>query len=202
MTEMQQFSLDFSSLIERKCANPPCYTVITKSSPFYYCYWCKIFYCEKCVEDTFKRETDNLREKYLHKQHNLLYITTTEKEYLTDLTKTHLGKNRFKSVDDESLSLKHSVYCNGCNKEINESNGPRYMCASCRPGIKIEGGYVNYCYQCFEHMRKNDEKAEEIMSKKVLSDNYKPLNRKHLADTHCHSNHIYLLMIADDDVLN
>ena len=200
--EIPTYSLDFSSLTETKCANLQCNTMITKSSPFYYCYWCKIFYCEKCVEDTFKKETDNLREKYLHKQHNLLYITTTEKEYLTDLTLEHLGKNRFESVDDESLSLKHSVYCNGCNNEINESNGPRYVCASCRPGIKIEGGYVDYCYQCFEHMRKNDEKAEEIMSKKVLSDDYKPLNRKHLADTHCHSNHIYLLLIADDDVLN
>ena len=200
--EIPTYSLDFSALTETKCANPPCFTVITKSSPFYYCYWCKIFYCEKCVEDTFKKETDNLREKYLHKQHNLLYIPTTEKEFLTDLTKTHLGQNSFVSVEDESLSLTHCVYCIGCEKEINATNGPRYMCASCRPGVRVTGGYVDFCYQCFEHMRKNDEKGEEIMKKKVISDDYKPWNRKQLEDTHCHSHHIYMLFIADDDVVH
>ena len=194
MTEMQQFSLDFSSLIERKCANPPCYTVITKSSPFYYCYWCKIFYCEKCVEDTFKRETDNLREKYLHKQHNLLYITTTEKEYLTDLTLKHLGKNRFAQVSDNELTLYAETLCNGCAEDI--VLVPRYLCVTCRAGKVLGGGFNDYCYTCMEHMRNNDEKGKAMQLKDIIYENELLPNYNAIERKHSHKNHIYLLIIT------
>lgn len=194
MTEMQQFSLDFSSLIERKCANPPCFTVITKSSPFYYCYWCKIFYCEKCVEDTFKKETNNLREKYLHKQHNLLYITTTEKEFLTDLTLKHLGKNRFAQVSDNELTLYAETLCNGCAENI--ESVPRYLCVTCRAGKVLCGGFNDYCYTCMEHMRNNDEKGKAMQLKDIIYESEFLPNYKAIEKKHSHKNHIYLLIIT------
>ena len=66
-TEIPSFTIDLSTWTESKCANPSCNTILTKKDKFYYCYWCKIFYCEKCVEDTFNKETQNLREKFIHR---------------------------------------------------------------------------------------------------------------------------------------
>ena len=168
--------------------------MITKSSPFYYCYWCKIFYCEKCVEDTFKKETDNLREKYLHKQHNLLYITTTEKEYLTDLTLKHLGKNRFAQVSDSELTLYAETLCNGCAEDI--VLVPRYLCVTCRAGKVLGGGFNDYCYTCMEHMRNNDEKGKAMQLKDIIYENELLPNYNAIEKKHSHKNHIYLLIIT------
>ena len=192
--EIPTYSLDFSSLTETKCANLQCNTMITKSSPFYYCYWCKIFYCEKCVEDTFKRETDNLREKYLHKQHNLLYITTTEKEYLTDLTLKHLGKNRFAQVSDSELTLYAETLCSGCAEDI--VLVPRYLCVTCRAGKVLGRGFNDYCYTCMEHMRNNDEKGKAMQLKDTIYENELLPNYNAIERKHSHKNHIYLLIIT------
>lgn len=184
------FSLDFSNLTETKCANPSCNTMITKKSGFYYCYWCSIFYCEKCVEDTFKKETENLREKYIHKKHNLLYITTTEQKYLTELGKERLGKNLFARRDDNELSLISHTNCNGCSKGI--KNGYRYLCVTCKPGKRIDD-YVDYCYDCFDHMRKDDEEGKHIQEIVPQSN---PMYSSIVHKNHCHKNHIYLLIIT------
>ena len=189
-TEIPSFTIDLSTWTESKCANPSCNTILTKKDKFYYCYWCKIFYCEKCVEDTFNKETQNLREKFIHKEHHLLYISTTEQKVLTDMTKKHLGRNMIQHYDDNELTQTPKVNCNGCSKKIIDM--PRYICISCMPGYETD--FINYCYNCFEHLRKNDEIGQTI--EKIVINDSSPTNvPKH----HCHNKHIYICVIAGSE---
>ena len=189
-TEIPSFTIDLSTWTESKCANPSCNTILTKKDKFYYCYWCKIFYCEKCVEDTFNKETQNLREKFIHKEHHLLYISTTEQKVLTDMTKKHLGRNMIQHYDDNELTQTPNVNCNGCSKKIIDM--PRYICISCMPGYETD--FINYCYNCFEHLRKNDEIGQTI--EKIVINDSSPTNvPKH----HCHNKHIYICVIAGSE---
>lgn len=194
------FSINFSSLTKEKCSNPSCDTMLTKNDAFYYCYWCRIFYCEKCVEDTFKKETENLREKFIHKKHNLLYITTTDQQYLTNLTREHIGKNKMAEEEDDSLTMEHSgCTCNGCSEEM--KNNPRYICVSCRPGLRICGGFCDYCYNCIQHMRNDDEIGKKIQEKIVLKkDDAVIKNYELMEHKHTHRKHIYLMLIAACDI--
>ena len=186
-SEIPTFTIDLSTWTESKCANPSCNTILTKNDKFYYCYWCKVFYCEKCVEDTFNIETDNLREKFIHKEHHLLYITTTDQKVLTDMTERHLGKNMIQQYDDNELTQTPKVSCKGCSTKIIDM--PRYICISCMPGTETD--YINFCYNCFEHLRKNDEKGKTI--EKIEINDTSPTNvPKH----HCHNKHIYICVIA------
>ena len=192
------FSIDFSSLTKEKCSNPSCNTMLTKNDTFYYCFWCNIFYCEKCVEETFKKETENLREKYIHKEHNLLYITTTDQQYLTNLTREHIGNNKMAEEDDDSLTMEHSsCSCNGCREEI--KNNPRYVCVSCRPGLRVSCGFCDYCYDCIQHMRNDDEIGKKIQEKIVFEKEYDVKNYEIMEHKHSHRKHIYLLLIAGCD---
>lgn len=150
-------------------------------------------------EDTFKKETENLREKYIHKTHNLLYITTTDQQYLTNLTKEHIGKNKIAEDDDDSLTMEHSCSCNGCSGTT--KNNPRYLCVSCRPGSRLSGGFCDYCYDCIQHMRNNDEIGQKIQEKIVLEkDNDNDIsNYEMIEHKHTHRQHIYLMLIANCD---
>ena len=195
--EIPTFTIDLSTWTESKCANPSCNTILTKNDKFYYCYWCKIFYCEKCVEDTFKKETKNLREKYIHKQHNLLYITTTEQKYLTNLSKGRLGHNIF-ADETNNLSLDAHIHCSGCSQDI--ENNYRYLCMSCKPGARPSKGYIDFCYDCMVHMRNDDEQGKKMQDRNlILEDPETLLNYKVIPKKHCHKKHIYLLIIASVD---
>ena len=193
--EIETFSIDLKDFKEIKCANITCNTIITNKDGFYYCYWCKLFFCEKCVEDQFNQDTEIIN-RYLHKEHNLLYLPTTDEKYLSNLTKKRLGTNLFASQQDD-LDMDHSAACNGCGGSI--YNGPRYVCVTCRPGITQSGGFCDYCFTCFNHMRQDDATGKSIQEKGVIDDfedipNYDAMNK-----LHCHKTHLYLLLIAQVD---
>ena len=195
--EIQLFTVDLSTWTESKCANPSCNTILTKKDKFYYCYWCKIFYCEKCVEDTFNKETQNLREKYIHKEHNLLYITTTEQKYLTNLSKGRLGNNIF-ADEENKLTFNARIHCSGCSKDIEKNY--RYLCMSCKPGARPSKGYIDFCYDCMVHMRNDDEEGKKMQERNLILEDPDTLsNYKAIPKNHCHSKHIYLLLIASVD---
>ena len=120
----------------------------------------------------------------------MLYISTTEQKVLTDMTKKHLGRNMIQHYDDNELTQTPKVNCNGCSKKIIDM--PRYICISCMPGYETD--FINYCYNCFEHLRKNDEIGQTI--EKIVINDSSPTNvPKH----HCHNKHIYICVIAGSE---
>ncbi len=157
---------------------------------FYYCYWCKDFYCIKCVEEKLSLNcTTNFQQKLIDKKHNLLYFCTTDKEDLKEFDKLKLGLNHYNENNLNSLTLyneKHDFICNGC--ESNSRNlkiKARYVCVSCRPGIYRDGGYVDYCFNCIEHLRNEDDIGKEI---EEIEDEYCPKK-------HNHRHHVYFCVV-------
>ena len=193
--EIETVSIALNNFKETKCANTPCNTILTNKDNFYYCYWCNLFFCEKCVEDQFNQDTEPIN-KYLHKEHNLLYLPTTDEKHLSNLTKQRLGNNLFASQPDD-LDMDHSAACNGCGEDIH--NGPRYLCVTCRPGKTQSGGFCDYCFHCFDHMRKDDATGKSIQEKGVINDCKDIPNYAAMSKLHCHKTHIYLLLIAQAD---
>lgn len=83
------------------------------------------------------------------------------------------------------------------HKSIEKS--PRYICVTCRPGACESGnGYIDFCYTCFDNIRKANEQGKEIMRKD--QDNFENIttdlgfkckvSAKHLQD------HVYLCLIC------
>lgn len=164
------------------CSN--CSIIIEKDDYQYQCYWCKLAFCIKCVEN--KIEINTGRECYLHKTHNLLYFKSKNKEDLEELDEYKLGKNEFTNVSDSSLRYYHSASCNGCYRGFSETkNNQRYICITCLPGCQSSGGFTDFCYQCIVNMRNRkdgfephngnnhqDEKHVQLMIIHQVSDYY------------------------------
>ena len=161
----------------------------TNPKGFYYCYWCKDFYCTKCVEEKLAINcTSNYQQKLIDKNHNLLYFCTTDKEDLKEFDKLKLGKNHYNSNSLNTISSwnqNHSYMCNGCRDSGNNIIRARYVCVSCRPGIYRSGGFVDYCFKCIEHLRNEDDVGKEI---EKIEDEYYP-------KTHSHRHHVYFCVV-------
>jgi len=56
-----------------------CEKIIKDSEAQYYCHWCKISFCENCVESL--NDQQGLK-RLVHPQHNLLYFKTRDPERL------------------------------------------------------------------------------------------------------------------------
>ena len=182
------YTFDIENLI-KECNN--CKRILNDNEEIYACFWCKIAFCEKCVEDTINDETKNGKEKLVHKEHNLLYFKTRNKEKFLYLEKIKLGENLFNALPEKLWTLKHQIICNGCLKDNLIS--PRYLCLTCRPGDRLKGGFVDFCYECIKHLRNKDSKGfsyENIECKE--SKNLKcPL----ITYKHKHEKHVYLCII-------
>jgi hypothetical protein len=182
------YTFDIENLI-KECNN--CKRILNDNEEIYACFWCKIAFCEKCVEDTINDETKNGKEKLVHKEHNLLYFKTRNKENFLYLEKIKLGENLFNALPEKLWTLKHQMICNGCLKDNLIS--PRYLCVTCRPGDRLKGGFVDFCYECIKHLRNKDSKGfsyENIECKE--SKNLKcPL----ITYKHKHEKHVYLCII-------
>lgn len=50
---LEEFNIDLKEFKVIKSKNQHCAKIIPENEGVYYCYWCKIFYCENCVETTF-----------------------------------------------------------------------------------------------------------------------------------------------------
>ena len=72
--EIEEFDIDLKQFKIIKCSNPQCNKTINNDEGVYYCYWCNIFYCEKCVENKFLTSPPRKMDKLIHKDHNLLYF--------------------------------------------------------------------------------------------------------------------------------
>ena len=195
LTEIETFNLldiDFNKQILCKNCGELINTKLSEKNNeintkgFYYCYWCKDFYCIKCVEERLSINcTTNFQQKLIDKNHNLLYFCSTEKEDLKEFDKIKLGINHYNPETLNELTSyneRHSYMCNGCRGNGDNCKiKARYVCVSCRPGIYRSGGYVDYCFNCIEHLRNEDDIGKEI---EKIEDEYYP-------KTHSHKHHVY-----------
>ena len=197
ITSIEECSIDINKFKTINCSNSSCGKVIPENEGMYYCYWCSIFYCEKCVEDSFLSPSKKLRDKLIHKEHNLLYFVTRNENDLSLIDKEKLGTNLFARSQDFELTDRHySTSCSGCKKTI--GSVPRYICLSCKPGIVLRNGYFDYCYHCFSHLRKGDEIGKEIEKIEEVIHNsvgYYIPNEKYITKKHKHKHHVYLCLI-------
>jgi hypothetical protein len=195
--ETINIDVDFNEMICTKCTKE-----IPGDKHFYYCYICKTKYCYECVKEQLKKKG---REKFIDQKHNILFFKTRNKKDFINLDKIKLGKNRFsESTNDSQFSQGHSAVCNGCRGHFDKM--ARYVCLSCRPGLYISGGYIDYCQKCIEAMcRDENEKIHlENKAKQIISIDRNNFVMDHeLENIHKHDEHIYLLLpleyhIVDD----
>ena len=169
-----------------------CKNIIPNDKELYYCYFCKDFYCYKCVKDNF--ESKSGKEKFIDQKHNLLFFKTRNKNQFLNIEEHKLGKNTFTTI--QSFKSYHSASCDGCSSSFDGS--PRYICITCKPGLYLSGGYNDYCDVCIEHMMKNDD-AGKKMQKDIKTINYNSnfVSNHILRNIHNHENHIYLMVALE-----
>ena len=198
--ELETFNIDinFSNI---KCSN--CEKEITENEGMYYCFWCDIEFCENCFEnklifENYQNERSHFKDRLIHKEHNLLYFKTRNKKDLEDLDKVKLGSNKFASADVSLISYHHSAICNGCSNHGFENNDKkvRYICVTCRPGKKISGGYIDYCFICFDNMRKDNNDGRYIQN--IVDHNTYNVN-PNIVHKHNHNKHVYLVLTCEVD---
>ena len=173
-----------------------CKRVILNNEEMYYCYKCKEKYCANCVMKNFN-ENEGLK-KFIDPQHNLLYFKTRDLKQFKNIEVLKLGKDNFFNCKDENLLGKHSICCNGCGV-LKDYVKPRYLCLSCKPGMKPDYGFCDYCLDCINHMNEDDEQGKIIQEEEF--DLYNQETRFFYGDKtkirHDHNKHIYLMIALE-----
>ena len=191
LIETIDIPIDFS---ENNCK--VCKNVIPNNEGMYYCYKCKEKYCVNCVMKNLN-ENKGLK-KFIDQKHNLLYFKTRDKEQFNNIETFKLGKDNFANSKDDNLLGKHSMVCNGCHQQKDYSM-PRYLCLSCKPGIKQDDGFSDFCQDCVDHMNKGDEQGKKMQEEE--SDLYNQETRFFYEDKtkikHDHNKHIYLMIALE-----
>lgn len=186
--ETIDIDIDFTDM---KCKN--CSKIIPEDKHLYYCYFCKTKYCYECIHEQLKKKG---KEKYIDKEHNLIFFKTRNKKQFTCLDKKKLGNNIFaKSTNDNQFDNRHNAICNGCRDRFD--NMARYVCIHCRPGLYLSGGYIDYCQKCIEKMCTNENEKENLErnSDEEIYSASSNFTKGHTIDTnHKHDEHIYLLL--------
>ena len=191
LIETIDIPIDFS---ENNCK--VCNKEIANNEGMYYCYKCKEKYCVNCVMKNLN-ENKGLK-KFIDQKHNLLYFKTRDKEQFNNIETFKLGKDNFANSKDDNLLGKHSMVCNGCHQQKDYSK-PRYLCLSCKPGIKQDDGFSDFCQNCVDHMNKGDEQGKKMQEEE--SDLYNQETRFFYEDKtkikHDHDKHIYLMIALE-----
>ena len=183
--------IDFSDMKCEKCKNE-----IPEQDFIYYCYICKTKYCWKCVQNQLKNNKG--RKKYIDEKHHLLFFKTRDKNKLLGIEKSKLGKNRFTQYNDNQLIPWSKAMCNGCRNTLSQENIERYVCLSCRRGIYLSGGYIDFCSECIKIMCENKEEMVRIQSRSdQIVENWsrnKFFKGHKFKVEHKHEEHIYMMM--------
>jgi hypothetical protein len=180
--------IDFTDVKCQKCS-----TNIPNDNYLYYCFICKMYYCLKCIKEQLKNEGKN---KYIDQKHNLLFFKTRNKNNFRDIDKNKLGNNKFaESTDDNQFNSRHSAICNGCRGRF--VGMERYVCITCRPGIYLSGGYIDFCAECIDKMCKNENdkrNLEEKANEDICYRRNKFTEGHIIRNIHKHDEHIYLFL--------
>ena len=173
-----------------------CLRKIRNDEGLYICGWCKFYYCIQCTEEKLHLHLDleNYRKSLIHQEHNLIYITSRNPDQLKNIDLNKLGKNLLFSVNQSQLTYEHKAICNGCECYLNRLNHKiRYLCLNCRPGRRVDGGYVDFCFECINAMRTNEIRRKEIEELSVLERDLIEGN-KNISIHHSHLQHAYLTL--------
>ena len=187
--ETRDIPIDFNNPLICKV----CKKEIPNDKECYYCYICVQFYCYECVKQNFTTKIGI--NKFIDKQHNLIFFKTRKKDNFLNIDVHKFGKNSF--TKNTTFKSSHSASCDGCASGF--YNSQRFVCMTCKPGIYLSGGYSDYCTNCVEHMMANDEKGKQINQKITqIQNNNSMFCRNHsLIDKHDHENHIYLMVALE-----
>jgi hypothetical protein len=182
--------IDFTDMKCEKCKNE-----INEKDFLYYCHICKTKYCWKCVQAQLRNNKG--RKRYIDEKHHLLFFKTRDKNKLLALEKSKMGKNRFTQYNDDKLTYWGSTTCNGCRNQL-DLNMERYVCLSCRRGIYMRGGYIDFCSDCIKQMCEDKKKMAVLESKSdQVIENWssnKFLKGYKFKVEHKHEDHIYMMM--------
>ena len=191
LKEIKAINIDINFNQELKCKI--CKEIIPEGKECYYCYICKDFYCYKCVKNNF--DTKIGKEKFIDPFHNLLFFKTRNKNRFSCLDAHKLGVNSF--VKSNSFKFYHNASCDGCGSSFD--NSQRFICITCKPGLYLVGGYIDYCNNCIEHMMNNDEIGKKIQKdeKLIKSTGSSFVSNHVLRNIHNHEEHIYLMVALE-----
>ncbi len=164
---------NFSIKIESTNSCNICQIVLDISNLQYYCYFCNIFFCTKCVNE--QKENFTGFNSLVHKEHNLIVFQNPDVKNLVNIPKYKLGNNLFTLFEENQLQKLHKFGCDVCGKFINHDD--RFICLNCRPGLLQNGGFTDICSNCFEKIHEKNQP------------NSIPPNNSHK------KNHIYLHLI-------
>ena len=175
-----------------------CKRNIQENEEMYYCYKCKEKYCTKCVMNNFNDPKNKGLKQFIDPKHNLLFFKTRNVEHFKNIEKFKLGNDSFANCKDETKLGNHSMLCNGCG-QLNNYIKPRFLCLSCKPGIKQDDGFADYCIDCIGHMSNNDKEGKRMQNEE--SDLFNQESRFFYEDKtkikHDHSTHVYLMIALE-----
>ena len=190
LNEIKTINIDIDFSKEIKCK--VCKELIPEGKECFYCYFCKDFYCYKCIKSNF--DSKNGKEKFIDPYHNLLFFKTRNKNNFLNIDQHKLGTNSFAKI--QTFKTYHSASCDGCGSSFDDSQ--RFICLTCNPGIYLFGGYHDYCNKCIEHMMKNDDLGKKMQEKvSLLRSNSAFVNNHTLQGRHNHDIHIYLMVALE-----
>ena len=182
--------IDFTNMECEKCKK-----VIGEESYLYYCYICKMKYCYECVQSQLKNNTG--KKKYIDPKHNLIFFKTRDKNHFLNIDQEKLGNNLFAELSEDSLRSWSSARCDGCSTSFRGKEWERYLCLTCKKGIRLSDGFIDFCSECVDKMskdkreRENLEKKPDSILRDYENDYFMDYNLK---IEHKHEKHIYLMM--------
>jgi len=154
---IETFDLDIPEFLECNL----CKQAIGKDDITYTCQECKIFFCHQCVKSNKDKKGF---EALIHKEHYLIVFQNAPIEHFKNIENYKLGKNLYATLKEEQLKRTHSFGCNGCSSP---DYTERYLCLTCKPGMKWDGGFADFCKSCFENeFEKGQEQRKDPDHKK------------------------------------
>ena len=173
MTQNINFNDTFDFYLGSNCSS--CKNNIKSYEGHYFCYFCKVFFCEKCAETVDKSK--KFLDRLIH-AHNLVYLKVENNLGMKNIDVYKLGDKSIIPNTDEKRY--HLACCNACGSTI--ENCSRFICLSCRPGRPSKDGFSDFCENCFDILRnKSNPFYNEIQGCENLA-----------IDMHDPSNHIFL----------
>jgi hypothetical protein len=178
-----------------------CGIEIKNDEPMFYCYKCdaRDKYCKKCVLDHYNNKENKGIQKFIDKQHNLLFFKTRNPESFKTIDKFKLGNDIFNKEKDENQFENYQRLCYGCKRKFIDS--PRYVCINCNKGSLIYGRYHEYCQTCIDHMMKGDDEGKKLQDKDTAERIYGYETRILLTnnETYTHNNdeHVYIMIALE-----
>ena len=178
-----------------------CGIEIKNDEPMFYCYKCdaRDKYCKKCVLDHYNNKENKGIQKFIDKQHNLLFFKTRNPESFKTIDKFKLGNDIFNKEKDENQFENYQRLCYGCKRKFIDS--PRYVCINCNKGSLIYGRYHEYCQTCIDHMMKGDDEGKKLQGENTAERIYGYETRILLTnnETYTHNNdeHVYIMIALE-----